>query len=170
MIGSLRGKVLQLNGITGLIECAGVGYEVELSLKALQALHAGEEGFVYVYHVVREDASLLYGFADTDEKLLFTELIRIPGLGPRTAMAVLSTFSAPEFIAVVERNDAAAFKPVPGGAYLRDLFRYYGGYAGGAEGGKLERPSDSHARGGGKRADGNAVYGQQKSGGGRGRL
>lgn len=114
MIGSLRGKVLQLNGITGLIECAGVGYEVELSLKALQALHAGEEGFVYVYHVVREDASLLYGFADTDEKLLFTELIRIPGLGPRTALAVLSTFSAPEFIAVVERNDAAAFKPVPG--------------------------------------------------------
>ena len=87
MIGSLRGKVLQLNGITGLIECAGVGYEVELSLKALQALHAGEEGFVYVYHVVREDASLLYGFADTDET---------------------------EFIAVVERNDAAAFKPVPG--------------------------------------------------------
>ena len=75
MFGSLRGKVLRIDGVTVLIEVNGVGYEVEMPVTSLAKISVNEEEFIYVHHVVREDDELLYGFCDLSDRTLFRELI-----------------------------------------------------------------------------------------------
>ena len=102
MIGSLRGKLIGMEGLSALIEVnGGIGYEVEIPGNLLSSLKMNEECFLYIHHVVREDADLLYGFDSQESRLFFRELIKINGIGPRAAIALLSTMDLPTFIEVI---------------------------------------------------------------------
>lgn len=115
MIGSLRGKLIGIEGLNALIEVAsGVGYEVEIPGNILNALQINEECFLYIHHVVREDADLLYGFDSQESRLLFRELIKISGVGPRVAIALLSTMNLPTFIEVINSQRINALMAAPG--------------------------------------------------------
>lgn len=77
MIGSLQGKVLRIDGVTALIEVGGVGYEVDMPVTCLGNLKVGENTFVFIQHVVREDAQILYGFSSVEQRELFRTLIKV---------------------------------------------------------------------------------------------
>ena len=116
MIGSLRGKLLRVDGSTALIEAGGVGYEVEMPLSALSFLneHKNTEAFVYVHHSVREDAQMLYGFVDFETRQLFRILIKVNGIGPKSALAALSTFSVASFIEAIADGRTKELQMIPG--------------------------------------------------------
>lgn len=114
MIGSLRGKVLQLEEGLVLLEVGQVGYEVEMSGRDLAKLTVGQEVFCYIHHAVREDAQSLYGFLELPSRALFRLLIKISGIGPKVALATLSTFEATEFVSVVLAGQAAQLRRISG--------------------------------------------------------
>lgn len=116
MIGSLRGRLLRVDGSTALIEAGGVGYEVELPGSTLRVLPQppAEEVFVYIHHIVREDAQQLCGFADFSSRALFRILIKVSGVGPKLALSVLSTFGVAEFIEIVLSGKSASLQLIPG--------------------------------------------------------
>ena len=100
MLGSIRGKVLGFEVLTALIETRdGLGYEVEVPASYLGELKVDQECFLFLHHIVREDAQLLFGFHTKEERLLFRELIKLNGIGPRIAMAILSVFTLNDFVA-----------------------------------------------------------------------
>lgn len=115
MIGSIRGRVLSVEGVTALIELSsGLGYEVEVPGNLLTKVRAGEECFLYIHHSIREDAEQLYGFDSKESRMLFREVIKINGVGPKVAMALLSTFDLPSFIEAVRTDHIAALTATPG--------------------------------------------------------
>lgn len=114
MIGSLNGKVLRIDGVTALIEVGGVGYEVDMPVTCLGALKVGQQAFVYIQHVVREDAEILYGFNTVTQRSLFRVLIKVNGVGPKMALAVLSTFDVDSFIQTVLAEQSKALEQIPG--------------------------------------------------------
>ena len=115
MIGRLRGAVVELAGNVALIDVGGVGYEVELTSGTAAGLggHSGE-AMVFTHLVGREDAQALYGFASASERNLFRTLIKVSGVGPKLALALLSTVSPEQFAASIANGDAAAITRVPG--------------------------------------------------------
>lgn len=116
MIGSLRGTLLRIDGTTALIEVGGVGYEVEMPVTSLSAIspNAGKEVFVYVHHAVREDAQALYGFADPQSRSLFRTLIKVSGIGPKSALAALSTFDPAQLAQAIAEGRASSLTRIPG--------------------------------------------------------
>ncbi|MCI6907345.1 MAG: Holliday junction branch migration protein RuvA [Succinatimonas sp.] len=114
MIGSLSGRVLRIDGVTALIECGGVGYEVDMPVTSLSKLKVNENAFVYVQHIVREDAQILYGFNTVTERELFRTLIKVNGVGPKMALAVLSTFDVESFVETVLQEQSKALEQIPG--------------------------------------------------------
>lgn len=115
MIGRLSGIVLEKAPPHVLIDVQGVGYEVDVPMSTIFALPAeGERAVLHTHMVVREDAQLLFGFASRDERTIFRELLRINGIGAKMALAVLSTLSTSELLAVVEAGDDARLTRVPG--------------------------------------------------------
>ncbi|MBU2925729.1 Holliday junction branch migration protein RuvA [Colwellia sp. 4_MG-2023] len=115
MIGRLSGTLVEKFPPEILIECAGVGYEVTMpmtSIYALPELH--EQVIIYTHFVVREDAQLLYGFANTTERKLFRLLIKVNGVGPKLALAVLSAMSADQFVSYVAHDDVSGIVKIPG--------------------------------------------------------
>ncbi len=115
MIGHLRGRILEKQPPWLLLDVNGVGYEVEASMNTFYKLpELGTEVGLHTHFVVREDAQLLYGFADQQEKLLFRSLIKVNGVGPKMALAILSGISAEEFIRTVHNEDTTALVRVPG--------------------------------------------------------
>ncbi|MCR5537568.1 MAG: Holliday junction branch migration protein RuvA [Succinivibrio sp.] len=101
MIGSLRGVVQHIEENLVLLEVGGVGYEVEVSQRDLNQLKIGQETFFYIHHAVREDAENLYGFLEISSRSLFRIMIKISGIGPKVALATLSTFEVSEFVSLV---------------------------------------------------------------------
>ncbi len=115
MIGRLRGTLIQRQVPFLLLDVNGVGYEVEATMSTFDDLPAlGAECVVYTHLIVRDDAHLLYGFADLGERALFRELIKVNGVGARMAMNVLSAMPVGEFARCIHDNDAAALTRVPG--------------------------------------------------------
>ncbi len=115
MIGHLRGRILDKQPPWVVVEVNGIGYEIEASMNTFYTLPAvGEEVALHTHFVVREDAQLLYGFVDQQEKLLFRSLIKVNGVGPRLALLILSGISAAEFIRSVHNEDTSALVRVPG--------------------------------------------------------
>lgn len=115
MLGSIRGKLLEFEGLSALVECAdGRGYEIEVPANLLAELKVGEPCFLYVHHVVREDAELLYGFSSKEARLLFREVLKVNGIGPRIAMALLSTFDLYSFVEVINQGRVNSLVAVPG--------------------------------------------------------
>ncbi len=115
MIGRLRGIIIEKQPPLVLLEVGGVGYEVHMPMTCFYELpDAGKEAIVFTQFVVREDAQLLYGFNNKQERTLFRELIKTNGVGPKLALAILSGMSAPQFVNAVEREDPAALIKLPG--------------------------------------------------------
>ena len=119
MIGYLRGKIIEKEPPLILLDVGGVGYQLEASMNTFYVLSASaaepeSSVALHVHTVVREDAFLLYGFASKDERALFQALIKVNGVGPRVALAILSTLSAHEFALCILHEDSAALVRVPG--------------------------------------------------------
>ncbi|CBG39682.1 Holliday junction branch migration protein RuvA [Helicobacter mustelae] len=114
MIFALKGKVFALEPAKLLLDVHDVIYEIHISFGSAEELQGKEEALVYISQIIREDAHLLFGFVTPMEKQIFDTLIKINGVGPKVALAILSTFSAQEFMAVIERKDIAALQKVPG--------------------------------------------------------
>lgn len=115
MIAWLQGIILERQAPTLLLNVGGVGYELEAPLSAFYELPAvGEAAIIYVHMVVREDAQLLYGFTTAQQRDVFRSLIKVNGVGPKVALAVLSTLSLQELMqCMADENDALLCK-VPG--------------------------------------------------------
>ena len=115
MIGSLRGKLVSKQAPQVIIECQGVGYEVETPMSTFLNLpNVGDELFLHTHLVVREDAHMLFGFASGAERQLFRTLLRISGVGAKMGLAILSTLSVTDFERCVEYEDTATLVKVPG--------------------------------------------------------
>jgi Holliday junction DNA helicase RuvA len=115
MIGRLSGTLLSKSPPQVLIDVHGVGYEVDVPMSTLYDLPAtGERVALLTHFVVREDAQLLYGFLTEGERAAFRALIRISGVGPRTALAVLSGMSVADLAQAVTLQESVRLVKVPG--------------------------------------------------------
>ena len=114
MIGFLEGRLHQLEPGEVIVEASGVGYLVQTTLRAFQQLANAERAALWIHTLVRSDAIILFGFLDRDELGAFERLIAVAGVGPRTALAVLSGLNPNELAAAVERGDAAQLQRIPG--------------------------------------------------------
>jgi len=115
MIASIRGTLLERGEGFVVVEAGGVGYQVHVTTGTLVSLPAvGEEVRLHTRHIVREDAQLLFGFAERDDLKLFDLLIAVNGVGPRIAIAVLSGLSPARFAAAVRDENLGAITAVPG--------------------------------------------------------
>jgi Holliday junction DNA helicase RuvA len=115
MIAHLRGRLLSSHPGTCILDCAGVGYEVAISIPTYSALPApGAEASLHIYTQVREDTLALYGFSVRNEKRLFERLITVSGVGPRLALTILSGLSATETINAIRTQDHATLTRIPG--------------------------------------------------------
>ncbi len=115
MIGRLHGKLIEKTPPQVLVDVGGVGYEVDVPMSTFCNLPAeGSEITLLTHIIVREDAQLLYGFATAAERQTFRALIRISGVGPRIALAVLSGMSTQDLADAVEQGNATLLTRVPG--------------------------------------------------------
>lgn len=115
MIGRLRGTLLEKQPPWLVIDVAGVGYELEASMNTLVALPGvGETVQLYTHLTVREDAHLLFGFVREQERALFRALIKVNGVGPKLALAILSGMEEEQFIRCVMDDDVKSLTRLPG--------------------------------------------------------
>ena len=115
MIGRISGKLVEKAPPRVLVDVSGIGYEIDVPMSTFYNLPApGSTVTLLTHFIVRDDAQLLYGFGTSEERFAFRELIRIGGIGPRIALAVLSGMPAAELADAVARQDAARLVKVPG--------------------------------------------------------
>lgn len=115
MIGRLSGILLEKNPPQLIIDCHGIGYEVNVPMSTFYNLPALGEKVVLLTHLaVREDAHLLYGFGAAEERNVFKELIKISGVGARTALAILSGMSVGDLVQAVSLQESGRLTRVPG--------------------------------------------------------
>ncbi|HWT72886.1 MAG TPA: Holliday junction branch migration protein RuvA [Oxalicibacterium sp.] len=115
MIGRLSGALLEKNPPQILLDCNGVGYEVNVPMSTFYNLPNLNEKVVLLTHlVVREDAHILFGFGTAEERNVFKELIKISGIGARTALSVLSGMSVPDLAQAITLQEAGRLTKVPG--------------------------------------------------------
>jgi holliday junction DNA helicase RuvA len=115
MIAHLRGKLLIKHPNQAVIETAGVGYDVTISVPTYSDLPAvGSEVALHIHTHVREDQIALYGFLRSAEKVLFEKLITVSGIGPKLAITILSGMAADEMVGAIRGNDIARLTKIPG--------------------------------------------------------
>ncbi len=115
MIGRLSGTLLEKNPPQLLVDCNGVGYEVDVPMSTFYNLPAMGEKVVLLTHLaVREDAHLLYGFGTNEERNVFRQLIRISGVGARTALSILSGMSVADLAQAITLQEAGRLTKIPG--------------------------------------------------------
>ena len=115
MIGRIQGKLLEKNPPQILVDVHGVGYEIDVPMSTFYNLpDIGQEVTLLTHFVVRKDAQLLYGFASAKERATFRQLIKISGIGARTALAVLSGMSVEALAQAVSQQESAILTRVPG--------------------------------------------------------
>lgn len=115
MIGSLRGTLLDRDGVELLVEVGGIGYRVQVTpATSAGAGELGGEAFLHVHQQVREDAQTLYGFSTIEDRRVFEVLIGTHGVGPSLGLAILSVYSPAELRRILASDDVAALCLVPG--------------------------------------------------------
>ena len=115
MIGKLTGTLLEKTPPQVLVDCHGVGYEVDVPMSTFYHLPAvGQPVTLLTHFVVREDAQLLYGFATAQERSVFRQLLRITGVGARTALSILSGMNVADLAQAVSQQESARLLKVPG--------------------------------------------------------
>ncbi len=115
MIAHIRGKLILKGPQQAVVEAAGVGYDVAISVQTYAGLpREGDEVSLHIHTHVREDALALFGFGSRDEKRLFEKLIAVSGVGPKLALSVLSGMSSEFLVASLRGNDIAQLTRIPG--------------------------------------------------------
>lgn len=114
MIDYIKGIIVELSPAELILENNGIGYSILISLQTFQALQDKKEATVYIFHYLREDAELFYGFATKDERELFELLISVSGIGVNSARMMLSSLSAEEIRQAILSEDIARIKSVKG--------------------------------------------------------
>jgi Holliday junction DNA helicase RuvA len=115
MIAHLRGKLIYKQPGQAIIEAAGVGYNVTISIPTFTTLPAvGAEASLHIYTVVREDQIALFGFLEREEKRLFERLITVSGVGPKLAVTILSGLSSERTVQAIRGQDHAQLTRIPG--------------------------------------------------------
>ena len=114
MIEYIKGEIAELTPTYAVIECGGVGYLLNISLPAFTRLEGAKNAKLLVHEAIREDAHVLYGFIDEQERTLFRLLIGVSGVGANTARMILSSIAAPELEIVIASGDHAKLKNVKG--------------------------------------------------------
>jgi Holliday junction DNA helicase RuvA len=114
MIGRLKGIIVDKNAPQIIIDINGLGYEVETPLSTFCRLRLGETEVLWTHLVVREDAQLLYGFSEKEERALFRLLLKVSGVGPKLALALLSGMEPNAFLRCIESEDISTLTKIPG--------------------------------------------------------
>ncbi len=110
----IRGELAELTPTDAIVEAAGVGYAINISLNTYSQVEGASEVKLYTHYIVREDAQILYGFYTKEERELFRLLISVSGVGGNTARMVLSTYSAAELRSIINNENAMMLKSVKG--------------------------------------------------------
>lgn len=114
MIAQLNGRLIEKNPTSIVLECGGVGYEVKISLYSFTLLGESESVRIFTKLIVREDAQLLYGFMTTVEREMFNHLISVSGIGPNTAMIMLSSLQTGEIAQAIQTDDVRTIQSIKG--------------------------------------------------------
>lgn len=114
MIARLQGQLIEKQPPVLVVDVHGVGYELEAPMSTFYKVTLGTPVTLFTHQVVREDAHLLYGFASRDERDLFRTLLKVNGVGPKLALAILSGMEADAFAACVRQGDVATLVRIPG--------------------------------------------------------
>lgn len=114
MFDYIKGTIAELTPAKAVIECGGIGFDIQISLQTFQALQNKESAKVYLYHYLREDDEQFYGFATKDERELFILLIGVSGIGVGTARMMLSSLTDEEIRQAILAEDVVRIKSVKG--------------------------------------------------------
>ena len=114
MIGQLTGRLIEKTPTEIVVDCAGVGYEDRISLNTFSALGTEEAVKVFTKLIVREDAHLLYGFHAKEEREMFNHLVSVSGIGPNTAMIMLSSLTPDEVANAIQTEDVRTIQSIKG--------------------------------------------------------
>ena len=114
MIGQLTGRLVEKTPTEIIIDCGGVGYEVRISLNTFSALGSDEAIKIFTKLIVREDAHLLYGFYTKEEREMFNHLVSVSGIGPNTAMIMLSSLTPEDVTNAIQTEDVRTIQSIKG--------------------------------------------------------
>jgi len=114
MIAQLNGRFIEKLPTLLIVDCAGIGYEVKISLNTFSALASAESGIVYTRLIVREDAHILYGFHTKEEREMFNHLISVSGIGPNTAILMLSSLLPEDIAKAIQTEDVVTIQKIKG--------------------------------------------------------
>ena len=144
MIEYIRGELAELSPATAVIDCNGVGYAANISLNTYSAIQGKKSCKLYIYEAIREDAYVLYGFAEKQEREIFLLLISVSGIGGNTARMILSALSPAELVNVISTENANMLKTAQRVIVdLKDKIKTMGtSAAGGASAGLLLQPAN----------------------------
>lgn len=114
MIDYIKGEIVELTPARMVMECGGIGYELNISLTTYTAFNGKKTGKAYVFEVIREDAHLLFGFSEAGERELFLLLTSVSGVGPNTARMILSSLAPRDLVEVIAAGNEQALQAVKG--------------------------------------------------------
>ena len=114
MIAHLNGRLVEKNPTNVVIECGGVGYFVKISLHTFTSIPSGEQIKLFTQQIVREDGHFLYGFATTEEREVFNLLISVSGIGPNTAVLMLSSLMPSDIAHAIQTDDVLTIQSIKG--------------------------------------------------------
>jgi len=114
MYSFIEGKIADLNPTTAILACQGIGYTINISLNTYTQINGKESCRLHTHLIVREDALILYGFADTSERHVFQQLISVSGVGPNTARLILSSLTPAEVSDAIARENVKLLQSIKG--------------------------------------------------------
>ncbi len=114
MIDYIKGEIAELSPASVTIECGGIGYQANISLNTYSALNGTNSAKIYIYESIRDDAHVLFGFADKGERQLFLHLISVSGVGPSTARVILSSMNFTEIESAIATENVAILQSIKG--------------------------------------------------------